>query len=171
MIFLQFPVAYILALVMLCFSLSFINAIQFGGAEPLLEFLFGRPMYGSPAAWFIDFFACSSLSHQAIGETRGTGDNRNVRDSPTSSVFLFVDTVLVDTTNGGWKVERIRNEIICMFFLYRQTLGHVILSISFTAYIVLAVKLFEEKKLIEEFGVKYIEYQKEVPYQFIPMII
>jgi protein-S-isoprenylcysteine O-methyltransferase Ste14 len=52
-----------------------------------------------------------------------------------------------------------------------MTVGHMILAAGLTLYIVVAVNLFEEAKLIEEFGESYRKYQRDVPYQFIPLIL
>ena len=50
-----------------------------------------------------------------------------------------------------------------------MTAGHLLLTISMTIYIYVAVKKFEEKDLIAEIGQPYIDYQAEVG-PFIPGI-
>ncbi|MBE7172587.1 MAG: isoprenylcysteine carboxylmethyltransferase family protein [Williamsia sp.] len=44
-----------------------------------------------------------------------------------------------------------------------MTAGHLLFSVATTAYILIAVKFFEEKDLIKEHGSKYLEYRKKVP--------
>lgn len=43
-----------------------------------------------------------------------------------------------------------------------MTTGHLLLALSMTVYIYVAVKIFEEKDLIAEMGQPYIDYQAEV---------
>jgi protein-S-isoprenylcysteine O-methyltransferase Ste14 len=50
-----------------------------------------------------------------------------------------------------------------------MTLGHLLFSITTTAYILVAVKFFEEKDLKTIHGQEYEEYQKKVP-MIIPFI-
>jgi protein-S-isoprenylcysteine O-methyltransferase Ste14 len=47
------------------------------------------------------------------------------------------------------------------------SMGHLVLSIVLTAYVILAVLLLEEADLIKEFGDQYRQYKKRVP-AFIP---
>lgn len=44
-----------------------------------------------------------------------------------------------------------------------MTVGHLLFSFATTAYILIAIKFFEEKDLIKEHGSKYLEYRKKVP--------
>ncbi|MGA8264695.1 MAG: hypothetical protein WB779_09665, partial [Ignavibacteriaceae bacterium] len=53
--------------------------------------------------------------------------------------------------------------IIAFWAAPTMTLGHLIFSIATTAYILIAVKYFEEKDLIKYHGAAYQEYQKKVP--------
>ena len=50
-----------------------------------------------------------------------------------------------------------------------MTLGHLIFSGATTAYIIIAVKFFEERNLKETHGKEYEEYQKKVP-MLIPFV-
>ena len=44
-----------------------------------------------------------------------------------------------------------------------QTLGHLLLSVLYTTYILIAVPLFEEPDLIKHLGPEYTEYMKTTP--------
>jgi protein-S-isoprenylcysteine O-methyltransferase Ste14 len=44
-----------------------------------------------------------------------------------------------------------------------MTVGHLLFTVSTSAYILIAVKFFEEKDLVREHGEAYRKYQKEVP--------
>ena len=44
-----------------------------------------------------------------------------------------------------------------------MTVGHLLFSIVTTAYIIIAVKYFEEKDLRDALGEQYVQYQKKVP--------
>jgi protein-S-isoprenylcysteine O-methyltransferase Ste14 len=74
---------------------------------------------------------------------------------------------MASTTNG--KTTTLHTTLI--IDTATQTVGHMILAAGLTLYIVVAVNLFEEAKLIEEFGESYRKYQRDVPYQFIPLIL
>lgn len=50
-----------------------------------------------------------------------------------------------------------------------QTTGHLLLSFMYTAYILIAVQLYEEPDLIKQIGPEYIEYMKTTP-AYIPSI-
>ena len=54
-----------------------------------------------------------------------------------------------------------------MFFL--QTVGHLVLSVMYTVYMLIAVPLYEEPDLLNQFGPEYAEYMKTTPC-FIPKI-
>lgn len=49
-----------------------------------------------------------------------------------------------------------------------MTTGHLLFAAVTTAYILLAVRLFEEPELVEVFGERYREYQRQVP-GFVPI--
>ena len=48
-------------------------------------------------------------------------------------------------------------------------MGHLLLSVMYTAYILIAVPLYEEPDLIKQIGPEYIEYMKTTP-AYIPSI-
>lgn len=51
--------------------------------------------------------------------------------------------------------------------LLLQTIGHLIFSVVWTAYILFAVAKFEEPELIRDIGPQYVEYMKTTP-RYIP---
>ena len=53
--------------------------------------------------------------------------------------------------------------------IFPQTAGHLLFAVVLTAYVVMAVKYFEEPALIRLFGEPYLEYMKTVPC-FIPRL-
>lgn len=55
------------------------------------------------------------------------------------------------------------------YFYSCQTLGHLMLSLSATAYMWLAVMYLEEPNLIKTFGKEYRQYMKRTP-RFLPNI-
>ncbi len=48
-------------------------------------------------------------------------------------------------------------------------MGHLLLSVMFTIYILIAVPLYEEPDLIKQMGPEYIEYMKTTP-AYIPSV-
>ena len=48
-------------------------------------------------------------------------------------------------------------------------MGHLLLSVMFTVYILIAVPLYEEPDLITLFGAEYVEYMKTTP-AYVPNI-
>ena len=48
-------------------------------------------------------------------------------------------------------------------------MGHLLLSVMFTVYILIAVPLYEEPDLITLFGAEYVEYMKTTP-AYVPSI-
>ena len=48
-------------------------------------------------------------------------------------------------------------------------MGHLLLSVMFTVYILIAVPLYEEPDLIKQMGSEYIEYMKTTP-AYIPNV-
>jgi protein-S-isoprenylcysteine O-methyltransferase Ste14 len=116
---------------MMILSLSFINAVEFGGADTLVEFLFGK--------------------------------KKKQPNYPPQ---------LITTGMYGYVRHPVYFFLLCGIWLVPlMTVGHMILAAGLTLYIVVAVNLFEEAKLIEEFGESYRKYQRDVPYQFIPLIL
>jgi len=53
--------------------------------------------------------------------------------------------------------------LIAFWATPRMTVGHLLLTIVTTLYILIAVKYLEEKDLKKAIGEKYKTYQKEVP--------
>ena len=53
--------------------------------------------------------------------------------------------------------------IIAFWATPLMTVGHLIFAVVTTAYILIAVKYFEEKDLRKKHGEDYVEYQKNVP--------
>ena len=53
--------------------------------------------------------------------------------------------------------------IIAFWATPTMTTGHLLFAAVTTAYIVVAVKYFEEKDLVNEIGEAYVDYQKRVP--------
>ena len=56
--------------------------------------------------------------------------------------------------------------LVALWVTPQMTIGHLLLSLGMTAYILIGVQ-FEERALIEELGVAYIAYQKATP-KFLP---
>lgn len=50
-----------------------------------------------------------------------------------------------------------------------QTVGHLLLSVMYTGYILVAVRFYEEPDLVDEFGPEYVEYMKSTP-GYVPAI-
>ena len=67
------------------------------------------------------------------------------------------------TTSDNFPVQT----VIHFYLSLPQTVGHVLFSSVFTAYIVFAVVLYEEPTLVERLGPSYVEYMKRTP-RFIP---
>lgn len=70
-----------------------------------------------------------------------------------------------------WFYKLARHPMMSGFFIGfwatpHMTLGHLILALGFTTYILIGVH-YEEKDLIKTFGQQYINYKKEMP-KFIP---
>ena len=53
--------------------------------------------------------------------------------------------------------------------MYLQTVGHLLWSVMFTIYVLIAVPLYEEPDLIKQIGHEYTEYMKTTP-AYIPSI-
>lgn len=69
-------------------------------------------------------------------------------------------------TNFLYKIVRhplMLGFIIAFWATPLMTVGHLIFAVVTTAYILIAVKYFEEKDLRKKHGEDYVEYQKNVP--------
>ncbi len=82
--------------------------------------------------------------------------------------ILDLDEKQILRTEGAFKFVRHPIYLFCILFLGlrpQMSLFYLIMFICITVYFYVG-SIFEEKKLVEVFGDKYIEYQKKVPRLF-----
>jgi protein-S-isoprenylcysteine O-methyltransferase Ste14 len=70
----------------------------------------------------------------------------------------------------SWVYRRIRHPLMASFLVGfwatpRMTIGHLLLAIGMTVYILVGIR-FEERDLLRSFGAAYADYRKRVPMLF-----
>lgn len=115
-------------------SILSIHRFQLCGAEPLVEFLFGRI-------------------------TALQGIVKEEKKLVTSGMYGLV------------RHPTMFFLILSFWIVPVMSIGQSVLALCMTAYIVFAVKVYEEPQLLKEYGKTYEQYKKKVPFQLIPGVM
>jgi methanethiol S-methyltransferase len=97
----------------------------------------------------LDFFFFAGL-RQLIGVSRFALESTSTAHLVTSGLHRYVRHPLYTTS------------LICLYLTSPMTINRLALIVSFTLYFYIG-SIFEERKLVREFGDAYRQYQKQAP--------
>ncbi len=112
--------------------------------------------------WIIVFLSTFMINHFDLFGLKQVLENlRNKAPQPMSFSKRYFYALVRHPIMLGF--------IIAFWATPAMTIGHLYFSVMTTAYILVAVKFFEEKDLARQLGTAYLQYKKDVP-MLIPFI-
>jgi protein-S-isoprenylcysteine O-methyltransferase Ste14 len=148
-------------------SLSLLIVIFLWKPLPKVIFLFNYPFYQIVIGLYIGGWLLSLYSLLAIDPFELFG---------LKQIYYFLlgkDMPPIPFTEKGiYKYVRhpiYLSTLIIFWITPRMTFGHLLLSITWSIYVIIGATL-EERRLIKEFGAQYEDYKRRVPMLFPPVL-